>query len=137
MSIVPLLLYAALQAPAPSPAAPAEPKGTAKVAEPEKSEPPTKGLRRSLRATLVAIDAEQMTVRFTDEKGQQKTWPVDRTLAAASPRRAQALAKAFQPGDPIYVAYHEDEGQPTITELARRTAADDAMDRRDSRQENP
>lgn len=132
MFVVGLVLLA-LQAPSPSPSASPAPAVSPSPSI-EKAEPSTKGLRKSLRATLDAIDVDQMTVRFTDEAGQKKTWPVDRRLAAAAPGRAQDLLKAFQPGDRIYVAYHEDEGHPVITELAKRTAADDEIDKRRSQE---
>lgn len=124
-----LLLLAALQAPAaqptPSPAAPA-------VASPASPAPPaarkrerkavaepTKGQRKFVRGTLGGVDPDAGTVRFVDEQGTQRVWKVDAALAANSPARAQQIAAAFQPGEPVTITYHEDGPEPLVINITK------------------
>jgi hypothetical protein len=127
-----LLLLAALQAPAappsPSPAAPAvaapasPAPATARKRERKEVAEPTKGQRKFIRGTMGGIDLEALTVRFVDEQGTQHVWKVDATLAANSPARAEQVATALQPGQPITVTYTEDGPEPMVVNVSRRSA---------------
>lgn len=127
-----LLLLAALQAPAASPsptpspavptvAAPASPAAPAAPRREHKTGPaPTKGQRKFIRGTMGGIDVEAGTVRFVDEQGTQRVWKVDAVLAANSPARAEQVATAFRPGEPITVTYHEDGPEPRVVNVSKR-----------------
>jgi hypothetical protein len=121
--IITLVLAAALQAPAAPPSAapsPAPPPVKAAAPRQEPSVPtPSKGIRKRLKATLIAIDAEAMTISFRDEEGRSQTWPVDRKLAAASPLRAEQAFKALSPGDTVWILYSDDDGPATIMDMRR------------------
>ncbi|MET0556480.1 MAG: hypothetical protein ABW221_25815 [Vicinamibacteria bacterium] len=121
------LLLVVLQEPAiapspkPSPTAvPAAPAPAARQRERKAGPPPTKGERKFIHGTMGGIDAEAGTIRFVDEQGTQRVWKVDEVLAANSPARAQALASAFQPGQPITVTYQEDGPEPRVVNLSKR-----------------
>jgi hypothetical protein len=60
-----------------------------------------------------------MTIAFRDENGRVQTWPVDRTLAAASPLRAEAAFKTLSPGDNVWILYSDDDGPATIMDVRR------------------
>jgi hypothetical protein len=122
-----LLLLAALQAPAVSPsptpspaAAPATASPSAPKRERKPAVEPTKGQRKYISGTMGAIDVEAGTVRFVDEQGTQRVWKVDALLAANSPARAEQVAAAFQPGQPITITYHEDGPEPRVVNVSRR-----------------
>ena len=59
-------------------------------------------------------------MRFVDEQGTQHVWKVDAALAANSPARAEQVAAAFQPGQPITITYHEDGPEPRVVNVSRR-----------------
>jgi hypothetical protein len=117
-----LLLAAVLQAPATPPSAGPSPAPPAAKAAP-RQEPTApalpKGLRKKLKATLIAIDPEAMTVAFRDESGRAQTWPVDRRLAAASPVRAQQALKTLSPGDTVWILYSDDDGPATVMDVRK------------------
>jgi hypothetical protein len=117
--LISFALAAALQAAPPSAAAPSPAPPSTKAAAPrqERAVPAAKkGLRKLLKATLIAIDAEAMTVSFRGEDGRAQTWPVDRKLAAASPLRARQ-ARMMSPGDAVWILYGDEDGPATIVDV--------------------
>jgi hypothetical protein len=56
-------------------------------------------------------------VRFVDEAGNSKVWPVNEHLVAGSPARAEAIAKALTPGLPIVVVYDEENGHQVVVDI--------------------
>ena len=127
------LLLFALQEPSPSPSVAPQPE-TKAAGAPQSAPTPraTRGNRKFVKGTLGGLDLEQRTVRFTDLEGRVHIWPVDARLAEAAAPRAADLAKALKPGDPIEVAYHEDDGKPTITAIAKRHSEGEPGERREN-----
>jgi hypothetical protein len=118
-----LALAALIQSPSTPPAAaPPAPAAQAKEAAPRRDaqqQTPPKGLWKRLKATLTAVDTDAMTIAFRDETGRANTWPVDKRLAAAAPRRAAQAFKDLNPGDSVWIFYSEDDGPATIMNIRR------------------
>jgi hypothetical protein len=121
-----LLLFVLQESPAAPPEAAKPERGVEApvTAKPNGPRAP-KGVRKYLKGTLGSLNTEQRTVRFTDQDGKERVWPVDPRMAETAGARAADIAKILQPGDPITVVYHEDDGKPTIVNVQKRGAGPD------------